>query len=183
MRTGLAALLAVVALVVMPTAARAAPARPALAAGTQCNFNDPITIRATWNGKYVSTEKDYTGSNAGMLRARADAVGPWEIYYLCWKDGWAWNEYAFLSAANNKFVTAEFDYQGSNDGMLRARADDPDVWERFAWNYGINGSQLQSTWTGQYVSAEHDYTGSRKSMLRARAGVAGVWEQFVITWM
>lgn len=181
-RTALATLLAAAALVITPMAAQAAPAT-AVAAATNCNYNDPVAIRSNRNNKYVTTEKDYTGSTTGMLRARADVVGNWEKYYLCYQDGWGPNEFAFLAVANNRFVSAEFDYAGSNDGMLRARATEPGVWERFDWIYDISGSQLRSTWTGQYVATELDYTGTRYAMLRARSASAGIWEQYSIIWL
>jgi len=179
LKSAFGALLVIATLFVAPNAASAASG---LAADTHCNYSDPIAIKSARNGKYVTTERDYSGNNAGMLRARADAVGPWETYYLCYQDGWGPNEFAFLAAANNKFVSAEFDYSGTSKGMLRARTDEPGVWERFNWIYGLPSSQLQSTWTGQYVSTELDYTGTKYGMLRARSGSADIWEQFVILW-
>jgi hypothetical protein len=42
---------------------------------------DNNVIRAA-NDLYVSAELGYGGSNTGMLRARANAIGPWEIFKL-----------------------------------------------------------------------------------------------------
>lgn len=173
------------ALTVTPAAAGAAPPRPdrdaATAAAVTC-LPQQVTLQSSRNNKYVSVEKNYTGSDYAMLRARADAVGPWEDFRLCYDPAWAWNEFALLATTNNRYVSAEFDYAGSNKGMLRARAATPGQWERFLWNGAGNTSTLQFGASRLYVSAELDYTGGRQAMLRARATAPGPWEQFTIRW-
>jgi hypothetical protein len=86
--------------------------------------NNPanVAIRSLRNGKWVSAELGYGGGRYGMLRARADRIGPWETF-----SGFA----GFRSLANGKYVTAELGYTGSLDAMLRARADSYGPWERF----------------------------------------------------
>ncbi len=42
--------------------------------------NADVTFKAKANGKYVTVEKNYTGSSAGMLRARADTIGSWQQF-------------------------------------------------------------------------------------------------------
>jgi type IV secretory pathway TrbL component len=59
--------------------AAALPATAAHSTSSATCYNN-VTIKANANGKYVSAEKSYTGSSYGMLRARTDKVGSWELY-------------------------------------------------------------------------------------------------------
>ena len=192
-RAGLAAAFTFAALAV-PTAASAAlsPQQVAAAAGVTCNFAEPVAFQSVWTSKWVATEKEYTGSSNGMLRANRDAIGNWEKYYLCSKPEWGYDEFAFLADANAKFVTAEFDYTGSNDGMMRARSEVADVWQRFDLlqvDYpGAPGQviySIKSTWTNMYATTEVNYTDPRKGMMRVRpdSSYADVWQLFRMRWL
>ena len=86
----------------------------------QTAFN--LSIRSLANGKWVSAELNYTGALYGMLRARADSIGPWESFY-------GGNE--IQSRVTWKWVSAELQYTGIRYGMLRARANSPGPWENF----------------------------------------------------
>jgi hypothetical protein len=89
-------------------------ARPA----THTTFN--CTIGLPLNARYVSTEVGYTGTNYGMLRARAPSVSSWGQRFVCIAVGT--NQWVLRSRANGRYVTPEYDYASPNKGMLRARA-------------------------------------------------------------
>jgi hypothetical protein len=82
-----------------------------------------VAIRSLANGNWVSAELQYTGALYGMLRARADRVGPWETFAAI--NGGLRNQ------TNLKFVSAELQYTGLRYGMLRARANSRGPWEEF----------------------------------------------------
>jgi hypothetical protein len=86
--------------------------------------NNPLelAIRSRANGKWVSAELQYTGPLYGMLRARANGIGPWETFN---------GGLGLRNKANWKFVSAELQYTGLRYGMLRARADQYGPWEQF----------------------------------------------------
>lgn len=128
------------------------------------------------NRRLVSAELGYPGDFNGMLRARADVLGPWEQFDLTW-DGSFWN---LRSTANGLYVSAELGYGGDFYGMLRARAGGIGPWEQF--NLYTDGSgvyALQSAANGLFVSEELGYGGDFHAMLRARSGGIGPWEVFV----
>ncbi|WP_242887602.1 fascin domain-containing protein [Actinomadura litoris] len=83
-----------------------------------------------------------------------------------------------LSDANGKYASAELGYRGRDYGMLRARADVADAWERFALTGTDTTWTVKSEGNGKYVSAELGYSGNGYGMLRARADVADAWEKF-----
>jgi hypothetical protein len=82
-----------------------------------------VAIRSLANGKWVAAELQYTGALYGMLRARADRIGPWETFAAI--NGGLRNQ------DNWKFVSAELQYTGIRYGMLRARAHSRGPWEQF----------------------------------------------------
>jgi hypothetical protein len=141
-------------------------ATPSLA--QYCTDNN--VIRAA-NDLYVSAELGYGGSSAAMLRARANAIGPWELFRLCNYGSY----YTLQSQANGLYVSAELGYGGNDYGMLRARANAIGPWEIFSASV-INN--INSGGNGLYVSAELGYGGSNTGMLRARANAIGPWEIF-----
>jgi hypothetical protein len=123
----------------------------------------------------VSRALGYGGDWYGMLRGRADTLGPWEEYALGDLGDGTW---ALVSRANNGAVSAEFGYSGAYNGMLRARADNVLDWERYylfsiGSQYALQ-SYLPPNSTCCYVSTELDYGG----MLRARATQVGSWELY-----
>ncbi|GAB3430596.1 fascin domain-containing protein [Actinophytocola sediminis] len=131
-----------------------------------------VSIRNQHSGTYVSAEFSWTGSNNGILRARANSVGPWERFELCLSDG----IHTIRSLHNGLYVSAEYSWTGDNHGILRARADTVGKWERFH----LNGNLLSSAHTKMYVSAEFSWTGDSHGILRARAATPGPWERFTV---
>jgi hypothetical protein len=90
-----------------------------------------VIIYANANGRYVSTERGYGGDSANMLRARATAIGPWELYYTSRAPRRGWT--TMYANANNRYVSAEIGYGGDYNGMLRARATAIGPWEWYYW--------------------------------------------------
>ncbi|MFE3181890.1 hypothetical protein ACFXKR_13630 [Streptomyces violascens] len=137
-------------------------------AASACYGNVVITSRA--NGRLVSAELGYGGDSYAMLRARATAVGPWELFTVCFND-WYWT---VQSQANNLYVSAELGYSGDNNGMLRARATAIGPWERFSLSScGQGCTTITSMANASLVSAELGYGGDSYAMLRARATAVG----------
>lgn len=138
---------------------------------------DNITIKGA-NGNFVSTELGYTGAHHGELRARATAVGPWELFGLCRSRDTG--ETVLWSEANGNFVSAELGYGGSDYGELRARATEIGPWEKFFTpnTPGYGNTYFFSYANEGFVSAELGYTGDGYAKLRARAADFGAWETF-----
>jgi hypothetical protein len=144
------------------------------------------------NGKYVSAEMSLGGNDRGMLRARADSVGPWETFYICWRnDPGPGNTYALIYSEGG-LVSAELGY-GVNDpryGMLRGRADGMGPWEKFQIDLNSpNRSTIRSLGNPNnlcYTSAELGYNGNLAGMLRTRSSCymgppsngVGPWERY-----
>ncbi|MFG2044421.1 hypothetical protein [Dactylosporangium sp. NPDC048998] len=126
-------------------------------------------------GRYVAEEQDYPGARHNMLRARtaADRVGSWEEFDVCSDDG---GHTVYLTAPSGYLVTAEFNYTGSDRGMLRGRGEWVDVWETFdVWS--ANGLYyLRNVSRGTYVTCRVDYTGAAYQTMKATGAGAGSWE-------
>lgn len=139
-----------------------------------------VYIYSRDNNRYVSAEIFYDGDDYGMLRARADAVGPWERFTVCFQD-WYWT---IQSQANDLFVSAELGYSDEDHAMLRARAGVIGPWERFTINVNGCGSgctTIVSQANDRIVSAEMFYDDEDYGMLRARATAVGPWERFFVS--
>jgi hypothetical protein len=79
-------------------------------------------------------------------------------------------DFVLDSLANGKAVTAELNYGGALNEMLRARAVAHDVWERYRMVCLDSGQfAIIALNTGRYVSAESGYAGNDQGMLRAGA--------------
>ena len=141
------------------------------------------TIQSYQNSNFVSTEIGYSGSQYGMLRARASAVGPWEKYTICIDN--TTSIVTIQAQANGLFVSTEIGYLNSSYAMLRARASVVGPWEQYFLNCS-SGSHgfcfIQSKANGLFVAEEDLYWGSGYGMLRARTTPQsiGTWEEFII---
>jgi hypothetical protein len=131
-------------------------------------------LRSDANGRYVSTELNYSGVDHAMLRARrTGSPGAWEQYEFCWGVNNNPAQVAIRSLANGRWVSAELGYGGGKYAMLRARATSIGPWETFNAGYGLRNIK---NW--RWVTAELGYTGSYYGMLRARGDHYGAWEHF-----
>ncbi|WP_283138935.1 fascin domain-containing protein [Rhizohabitans arisaemae] len=134
-----------------------------------------VTFTSQANGRLVSAELGNGGELHAMLRARATAIGEWELYTVC-IDGA--NSFLY-SQANGAYVSAELGNGGGLNGMLRARASELGAWERFSLeSCGTGCVAIRSSANGLYVSAELGNGGGLHGMLRARASTVGAWERF-----
>jgi hypothetical protein len=89
-------------------------ATPASAGDEICTSIDEfITSAAT--GKYVS----YLENQDGLLRAQGTVPGWFEHFFLCYKAGWALDEWDFKADKTGKFVSA--DLSGAQKGVPKAR--------------------------------------------------------------
>jgi hypothetical protein len=176
--------------VLVATMAMAAVSSEAHAAVTCANVHFMNNVTRKW----VSAEVGYPGPYNGMLRARADTVGPWEEFTWCEYPAY----WTLQSKANNKYVSVELGY-GNSDlryGMLRARATTVGPWEKFTrdQNTAYVLFTLASQANGMIVAAELNYdvltdlavsgvSMNIKGMLRARTVetcyCGGKWEVFI----
>jgi len=100
---------------------------------TICNQSDgSYTLQSDrygTRGVYVTADFARSGTEYGMLRANATAVGPWEKFdILCPSACYLWSD----GTSSNRIVSAEVDYTGKWKGLLRARSDSPGSWEAFS---------------------------------------------------
>jgi hypothetical protein len=144
------------------------------------------SFKSSANGLYVAAELGYGPyfpvlHGYGMLRARAEHVGPWEKFQFC--EDKATKAWSIFSNANNRWVSTEVDRRGGSKGMLRARAETVGPWERYSIHcsgqpYPKGTFVIYARANNKWVAAELGYTGAEKGMLRARADVPGAWEHF-----
>jgi hypothetical protein len=89
------------------------------------------SILSNANNRWVVTQLDYPFRDQYMLRAaNATGIGLWEQYHiLCISGGNG--AFAIQSAANERYVTAALDRTGKDYGMLRARSERVEAWEKF----------------------------------------------------
>jgi len=95
-----------------------------------------IAIKSEANGKWVSAEFGYSGSNFGMLRARASTIESWEVF-VCGMTGPTAKSVMFLNGPKpitSYWVAAELHYTGARYGELRDRTPlfNNGAWENFS---------------------------------------------------
>jgi hypothetical protein len=146
--------------------------------GTECAVD--VAIQSHGNDKYVSAEVGWSGDRYGVLRARADQIGPWELFEECsYQNTSGQWVYTLRSQANGKLVSTEWNDTGHLQAVLRARADTEGTWEHYYMGVPRNWEMdLQSVLVGRYVSAELGWSGDDYGLLRARATSLGPWEIF-----
>lgn len=129
-----------------------------------------VFIVANANGLAVSAELAYPEPFTGELRARAGAIGAWELFTVCQDD--VTHIIFFISQANGLAVSAELDF----GGLLRARAGAIGAWEQFVLVAAPPGIAIVSLANGLAVSTEIGFDEPHTGALRARAGAIGPWE-------
>jgi len=141
-----------------------------------------VECRAVYlkSGKFfVSAEYGWDGHGGGMLRARSETLGPWEVFGLCPYDGY----WLIHSPEKDLFVATEKDYSGNDKGMLRARTlpEAIGTWEQYTIDVLQSGDYtIKARANGNYVTVERQWTGDRFGMLRARSSSVGPWEKFTV---
>lgn len=183
----LAALLAGILPVVLqssPAHATITTAPPNAGPGAQlCYVDDQLQPYAIDGGQGAvqaqTTGVLATGYNEyyyGALQATTSNGSSAQSFDLCYN--WQAGYWYLINNGNNLFVSAEVEYAGTQNGLLRARSEQVGAWEQFA--LGCKGSLLtiKSKANGKYVSTEIDYPAPFTSELRARAAVVGPWEEY-----
>jgi hypothetical protein len=133
-----------------------------------------VFIVANANGLAVSAELGFIPPFAGELRARAGAIGPWELFTVCQDDV---TLIVFLvSQANGLAVTADLGFGDPFTGLLSARAGAIGAWEQFVLVAAPPGVAIVSLANGLAVSTELSFGAPHTGALRARAGAIGPWE-------
>jgi hypothetical protein len=128
---------------------------------------------------YVSAEFGWDGHGGGMLRARSETLGPWEIFEMCPYDGyWLIASLGDPQPGRVPYVATEKEYSGDDKGMLRARSEAIGTWEQYTVVTGPDWVALKARANDRYVSVERQWTGDRFGMLRARSATIGPWEKF-----
>ncbi|MEW1584344.1 hypothetical protein AB0283_02685 [Micromonospora vinacea] len=129
----------------------------------------------------MSAEFGWTGSGAGMLRARSQTVGPWETFGMCWDGAYYLITPLYEPSGRELYVATEKDYKSNDYGMLRARSEAIGTWEQYTitwYGSGPDYISIKARANDRYVTTERQWTGDRFGMLRARSTSVGPWEQF-----
>jgi hypothetical protein len=133
-----------------------------------------VGIVANANGLAVSAELAFGAPFTGELRARAGAIGPWELFTVC-QDNVTLVTF-FISQANGLAVTADLGIGAPFTGLLSARAGAIGAWEQFALVSAPPGVAIVSLANGLAVSTELGFGAPHTGALRARSGAIGPWE-------
>lgn len=131
-----------------------------------------------WNfraERYIAEEQGYPEPLHNMLRARtpADQLGTWEEFSLCSADG---GHTVYLTAPSGYLVTAEYNFGGTDYGVLRGRGQWVDVWETFDVWSDSGRYYLRNPSKGAFVTCRVDYKGGAYEMIKGTGGSAGSWE-------
>ncbi|MFI1766334.1 fascin domain-containing protein [Streptomyces sp. NPDC020800] len=121
-------------------------------------YGTTISLRNEENGLYVTSEANYTGVQAGMLRARGTNTGSWERFYVVPQGG---GEYALKSAASpttsDLYLSARLNATGDDAGILRPYATSVGSWERFTFEpVGGTGATTAPPASSVTASGRHD---------------------------
>jgi hypothetical protein len=137
-------------------------------------------LQSRANRKFVTAELTYPGAvYKGMLRARSDVVGTWQMF-RCVAIGA--DQWALKSRANGKFVTAELGFPGALKGLLRATANKVGPAERFKFRPVLSCScyALKAA-NSKIVSVEPSRSSGTRGLLRAHGTTVGSRQEFDIT--
>ncbi|OKI00626.1 hypothetical protein A6A06_16800 [Streptomyces sp. CB02923] len=127
---------------------------------------------ASWQGGCFGADASETRNSA--VATRVDDVNEWARTVV--------RRLALKSVANGKYVTAEINDSGNQQGKLRARGDKVGSWQRFTLqDDAADGTvSLRSEANDLFVSTEVKDTGSHSGMLRTRGTTVGSWEKFLM---
>ncbi|MFD7668972.1 trypsin-like serine protease [Streptomyces sp. NPDC059788] len=128
---------------------------------------------ASWQGGCFGTDESETRNSA--VATRVDDIGEWVRTNV--------RRLVLKSQANGKYVTAEINDSGNQQGKLRARGDKIGSWQRFTLhdNNDADGTvSLRSEANDLFVSAELKDAGDHSGMLRTRGTTIGSWEKFLL---
>ncbi|GCD33415.1 hydrolase [Streptomyces chrestomyceticus JCM 4735] len=126
----------------------------------------------SWQGGCLGTDEAET--RTGAVATRVDDIDEWARTVV--------RRLVLKSVANGKYVTAEINDTGNQQGKLRARADKIGSWQRFTLtdNTADGTVSLRSEANDLFVSAEIKDAGDHSGMLRTRGATVGSWEKFLL---
>jgi hypothetical protein len=167
-----------------PAHATLTSAPPSSGPGAQlCYFDDqlqPYAIDGGQDAVQAQTTGTWASRNGGAYYGTLQAAVPngsaVQSFDLCYN--WRQGYWYMINNGNGLFVSAEIEYAGSQNGVLRARSEQVGGWEQFSFACKGNLLTIQSKANGKYVSTELRYPAPDTDELRARAAVAGPWEQY-----
>ncbi|MDH2387605.1 trypsin-like serine protease [Streptomyces sp. HNM0663] len=142
---------------------------PAVRAGAGGDELVAVSSRS-WQGGCLGSEE----TRRGAVEARVDDITDWIGAHVA--------RWSLKAHANDKYVAAELNAAGEQEGRLRARSDKAQGWEQFTLHTRDGGKtvSLRSVGNGLFVSAEINQAGKYEGMLRARAERPSTWESFTM---
>jgi hypothetical protein len=137
---------------------------------------------SAWNGLYVTAEDGgYSGGEAGMLRARSNEVGAWQIFQLC--QSYETHKWSFWNNAAERWVSVETGDPGGLYAMLRASGTGVGPSERFTLHEpSSEPTAVNAGANGLWVTAEFGYSSTYYGMMRARSAEVAAWQWFDQLW-
>lgn len=125
----------------------------------------------SWQGGCFGSEE----TRRGAVQARVDDITDWIGTQVA--------RWSLKAEVNGKYVSAELNNTGNQEGRLRARADTVAGWEQFTLHTRDGGTtvSLRSEASRLFVATELNDSGTHEGMLRARsAAPTGGWERFTL---
>lgn len=142
-----------------------------------CYWNDSLQPYAIDGGQdAIAPRTDLTGAWYGMLEPVTSSSSTAEQFDICYS---LQGDYWYLvNNGNGLFVSAEVEYPGAYNGILRARSEEVGPWEKYQVACHDGLITIKSMANGKYVSTEIGYPGNFNGVLRARASTVGPWEMY-----
>ncbi|GAA2577464.1 trypsin-like serine protease [Streptomyces lienomycini] len=143
---------------------------PTLRSGTDGDELVAVSSRS-WQGGCLGSEE----TRRGAVQTRVDDITDWIGARVA--------RWSLKAEANGKYVSAELNATGNQEGRLQARGDTVRGWEQFTLHTRDGGTtvSLRSAASGLFVATELNDSGTHEAMLRARsAAPTGGWERFTL---
>ncbi|MDT0610315.1 trypsin-like serine protease [Streptomyces lancefieldiae] len=124
----------------------------------------------SWRGGCFGSEE----TRRGAVQTRLDDITGWVGAQVA--------RWSLKAQANDKYVSAELNQTGAQEGRLRARADEVGGWEQFTLHTRDGGTTvaLRSAANNSFVTTELNQTGAHEGMLRARSETVNGWESYTL---
>ncbi|MEO3978029.1 hypothetical protein AAFN69_29700 [Streptomyces sp. CAU 1734] len=121
-----------------------------------------------------------TAPPSGARPAAAAAPAGWTV--VDGSDGSVAGFHTIRSAANNRYVTAEQNWNGDQYGWVRARSTTADLWEQFdlVWDASTASFAIRSRLSLLYAAAELRWPDMYYGVIRARSATVDAWERFTL---
>ncbi|WP_217144626.1 trypsin-like serine protease [Streptomyces sp. AC627_RSS907] len=142
---------------------------PAVRSGAAGDALVAVSSRS-WQGGCFGSEE----TRRGAVQTRLDDITDWVGAQVA--------RWSLKAQANDKYVSAELNATGAQEGRLRARGDEVGGWEQFTLHTRDGGTTvaLRSAANHSFVTTEMNQTGAYEGMLRARSGTVNGWESYTL---